>query len=979
MTDDSENATKNENATAAAATAAATHVDHANIPSYCTERDHWLFWNASADAPRKPLETPYADYGASWTDPDAWLSYDEARAQYEADDTGDVGLGFVFAAGLDGADGACGALDLDGCIERTDDGRVRPKDWLPSLSPFIERGAYMELSPSGTGIHIPVRGLDLPDWWSDEHFSAEEHEGVEAYERKFFTVTGRTAPLEATGLDVGDSPVEYGDWLDEWLREASKAITGTDPVADATAPPADATAPGRGGTTDTLAAADVVSSSIPRGEYTSHPVHGSSTGTNFKLDADGETFRCWRHDTTGNGLHLLGVEAGIIECGEWDHGGLDAGTWREICDYAREQGYDLPDPDGGDRGDGGRERFAQLADGGATTATADAATPQPPADSDTPDWVADYIAAVEYAEDHGDGLSQKQKRARAAELLADRREYIARWPENDPDKVPLWEYNPETGIFERGAVGRIEAELTELGEALDFGDADRRAVVKNVRRRSFTDPETFDAGEYDDSLVALGNGVYNVEQDEFYDHAPEYRLRSALPFDYDPDAECPNIDAFLTKVTDGDDVAKQTLYEWVGYCLVDGYPIHAFLLLHGDGGNGKGTFLNLLETFLGAENVSNVGLSKITSDDRFALAQLDGKLANMDRDIPGRSITTEQLSALKKLAAGEPKQAEHKHEDPFTLENSAKLAFAANEPPRFYEASDSVARRLLDIEFPVPIAGTEDEKSEAWLRETLMNDEELAGLFNKATAAVRDALDRNAFTLQAETDQTDRFADYMADADPIVATANECLEERPGHVMTKDAFYALHVQHAQAAGHEPAAPGVFFKQFEKKTGMTFESKRLRVNGDPTRLVFGVWPTREGEQYLATEHVEATVAAMEDKRDENARAAYELRARHRDRERTRDDDDDGHDHDGDAETAADGGPTATLAPADLHPEVVRYVRDQQDDPEHADGVPHDDVVAHLTAQGATPEQAATAIEKALSEGRLTEPTNDCYLT
>lgn len=72
-----------------------------------------------------------------------------------------------------------------------------------------------------------------------------------------------------------------------------------------------------------------------------HPFHGSDTGANFMVDADGETWRCWRHDCTGNALHLVGIEAGVITCGEWDPGGLDSDTWHEIFTTAREAGYDL--------------------------------------------------------------------------------------------------------------------------------------------------------------------------------------------------------------------------------------------------------------------------------------------------------------------------------------------------------------------------------------------------------------------------------------------------------------------------------------------------------------------------------------------------------------------------------------------------------------------------------------------------------------
>lgn len=884
------------------------------VPPALRERSA-VNWAIEGDRGKVPKRPDAPARNAKSSDAATWGDFEDALAV--AQDRDDRGVGFPCA------EPGHPFIFLD--IDIPEGG-----DWLPPLDRL--GGATAEYSPSGN-LRVILRDVTVPDWWTNQSGDGARTRELGIYDDSgYVTLTG-----DLVGPDADPDPA-VGETtqtaFEAFLRDVWRAFNSAanDDAAPWNTDETASTTGTRGQTqswessSDYPDAADVLPAGVPEGERTSHPIHDSTSGTNFLLDAGGETFRCWRCDATGNGMHYLGMDAGLIECGDWLGAGLDDETWSDICDYARTEGYDIPDRSGGAPGGERFEQAETAPDGGATTATASSdTTTDTPASATvtTAPWVEEYRQYVEYAEERGDELSQTQKRAKAAELLADRREYIARWPESDPDRVPLWRYAPEDGIFKSGAVGRIEAELTELGEMLDFGDADRRAVVKNVRRRAFTDSDTFDAGDYDNSLVAVENGVLNVEKGEFHDHSPEYRLRSKLPVEYDPDAECPRIDAFLSRVTDGDDVAKQTLYEWIGYNLVDDYPIHAFLLLHGDGGNGKGVFLNLLTEFLGGDqNVSNVGLSKITSDDRFALAQLDGKLANVDRDIPGRSISTEQLTALKKLAAGEQKQVEHKNQDPFTLQNSAKLAFAANEPPRFYEASDSVARRLLDIEFPRSFAGTADEISEEQLEAELFADEELSGLLNRALDAVQTALDRDAFALQTETDMTERFGDYMADADPIVASTAECIEERPGHAITKDAFYDIHVQHARENGREPAGKAVFFRQVKKKTGISFVARRDTINGDTDRYVHGVWPSKTGERLLTEEHVEGAVKVMDGKHPENAAAAHELAARFRDRKRDTpdldaddDDDGDGGGETTDAAAAADDVDTTVLTGLD----------------------------------------------------------------
>lgn len=72
-----------------------------------------------------------------------------------------------------------------------------------------------------------------------------------------------------------------------------------------------------------------------------HPLHGSSTGMNFMVDDNKETFRCWRHNATGNILHLLGIELDYWGCGGWLS--LDYETkkpWmNELFNIAEREGY----------------------------------------------------------------------------------------------------------------------------------------------------------------------------------------------------------------------------------------------------------------------------------------------------------------------------------------------------------------------------------------------------------------------------------------------------------------------------------------------------------------------------------------------------------------------------------------------------------------------------------------------------------------
>ena len=128
-----------------------------NIPDVLKGRDQWLYWNASSDKPKKPLSSPAADYGCSWSDPTEWHEFEDAVEN--AEKVPNAGIGFVNAKDNDDFPrGIIGSIDIDGAV----DGEGRPKDWVPSLSPFAEHDAYQEWSPSGRGIQIPVIGLKTP-------------------------------------------------------------------------------------------------------------------------------------------------------------------------------------------------------------------------------------------------------------------------------------------------------------------------------------------------------------------------------------------------------------------------------------------------------------------------------------------------------------------------------------------------------------------------------------------------------------------------------------------------------------------------------------------------------------------------------------------------------------------------------------------------------------------------------------------------
>ena len=134
----------------------------------------WLVWR-SEGRDGKPTKIPYSPLTgarASSTDPETWTGYQEAVNVCK--ERGYGGIGFVFTA----EDDLCG-VDLDGCLD-PETGEIEPWAW----EIIEELDSYTEISPSGTGVHVLVRGK-LPE--------GRNRKGrFEAYDRgRYFTVTGK--------------------------------------------------------------------------------------------------------------------------------------------------------------------------------------------------------------------------------------------------------------------------------------------------------------------------------------------------------------------------------------------------------------------------------------------------------------------------------------------------------------------------------------------------------------------------------------------------------------------------------------------------------------------------------------------------------------------------------------------------------------------------------------------------------------------
>ena len=204
-------------------------------------------------------------------------------------------------------------------------------------------------------------------------------------------------------------------------------------------------------------------------------------------------------------------------------------------------------------------------------------------------------------------------------------------------------------------------------------------------------------------------------------HRRELFQNIQFPYDFNRDAHCPNWNLFLESLEFDSDTLK-CLQEWAGYCLlpiVQG-TLQKSLFFIGEGANGKSVFLETLAAVL--DNVSHLELSELF--DRFKIAELEGKLANICTDVETSKVMD---ARFKKIVAGEPQSAERKFKEPFEFEPFAKILFSANDFIPTKDRTHGFYRRFDILKFN-RIFKTEEQKPEL-LQEL---KDEVPGIFNWA-------------------------------------------------------------------------------------------------------------------------------------------------------------------------------------------------------------------------------------------------------
>lgn len=363
----------------------------------------------------------------------------------------------------------------------------------------------------------------------------------------------------------------------------------------------------------------------------------------------------------------------------------------------------------------------------------------------------------------------------------------------------IWSYRG--GVYHRDGEYLIRNEITKrLGDRWQSRHADE--AVTWIKDTCKVDVKALN--DHKGSINCL-NGMLNAVTGELLPHDPRYSSTVQIPSEWDPNADCTQVDAFIADILPHD--AIPMFWEYVGAAfLADHYWPKAFICLVGQGDSGKSKVLEALMRFYGNEtNVSALSLQTL-ADRQFASAELFGKLANIFSDLD--EAEAQNTGQIKSLTGDDYISGEQKFKSFFVFRNTARLWFSANNYPAVRNPDDAYFLRAKIIPCTNKFAAG-DPRTDPFIVDKVTTPPNMSAWLRRAAEGLARLLDQNMLTPSASVDAASEV--YRFTADTVSGYLHAC-EYDPEYSIPKSAMYRLYVNACTAAGRTRVSEDKFFKR-----------------------------------------------------------------------------------------------------------------------------------------------------------------------
>ena len=446
-----------------------------------------------------------------------------------------------------------------------------------------------------------------------------------------------------------------------------------------------------------------------------HPKHGSSKGErgdNFTVNLEKNVWSCFRCNSGGDAISLVGVLEGLIDCSDCTRGFFKEHPkiFKKILVIAEEK-YGYVNNSYKPKSKGKEDTLILFRDKKLNTQE-----------------------IVKYIMGKYDFITVKDSTSRKPHI-----------------------YIYQDGYYNLNGNSELERIIKNIFVNSMWSIHYRNEIMEYVKSENTVDRDEIQPPKH---LINVNNGIYNLKTEELEPHDSKYYFLYKIPIDYKPNAKMPKITEYFNSTLKKEYIDLSQ--EIFGYCLYYDYPIHGIFYLYGTGGNGKGVWIHLLSNMLGRGNVVSKEISSLMNN-RFASSSLYGKLANICGEMSAGVMKNTDM--LKRLSAGDAVDAEFKGRDAFSFDNMAKIVTACNELPPCDDTTDGWFQRQYILPFLKLFRRTPEDNTH--LKEQLTkNKGEMEGLLLWSLQGLKRLLKKERFSYNYN--MGDRYLMYQKNCDYFI-------------------------------------------------------------------------------------------------------------------------------------------------------------------------------------------------------------------
>jgi putative DNA primase/helicase len=377
-----------------------------------------------------------------------------------------------------------------------------------------------------------------------------------------------------------------------------------------------------------------------------------------------------------------------------------------------------------------------------------------------------------------------------------------RWLKDDGDEIERRAKDVARSIYAEAS--RVEDK--DLRKAIadhakkTEGEAKRRAMIASAQCELPVNIEDLDRDPW---LLNVLNGTLNLKTGKLHPHRREDRTTKLAPVAFDPEAEAPTWWKFLRRIMGDNLDLINFLQKAVGYALTGSTREQCLFILYGLGENGKSTFLETIKELLGDyaqdTNTETFMLKKnqtIPND----IAALRGARFVKAVEVEGNRRMAEVL--IKQMTGGDTLSARFLHQEFFSFKPAFKIFLGVNHKPMIRGTDWAIWRRIRLIPFTVQIPKIEQDKD---LPEKLKA--ELPGIL---TWALEGCLAWQDDGLDPPEEVEKATQEYREEMDALGEWLAECCIVAPGASDPAKDLYNSYVEWAEANGEKrPLSQRIF--------------------------------------------------------------------------------------------------------------------------------------------------------------------------